>query len=248
VAVNDAYGTTKDTVLNVAAPGVLTNDTDANLDPLTAVPVSSVSHGSLTLNSNGSFTYTPASGYSGPDSFTYRAYDGKAYSNTATVSITVYSSLATFGLNDGNITYPPGEDPNWISAMRFLNTAGSGNLTKLEILIDSSSPIKIRLGVYAENNGKPGALLLDAGEVTTTTGWVSISGLNLPVTQNTYYWLAVLSQSTISIRIQSGQPANSHYWDFRSYGALPAQFTFGSQSGSNAYQYVMRATVQLSAP
>src|SRR3712207_8372535 len=33
-------------------------------------------HGSVTLESNGSFVYTPASGYTGPDSFTYRASDG----------------------------------------------------------------------------------------------------------------------------------------------------------------------------
>ena len=46
-------------------------------------------HGSLTLNANGSFTYTPAANYNGPDSFTYKANDGALDSNTATVSITV---------------------------------------------------------------------------------------------------------------------------------------------------------------
>jgi VCBS repeat-containing protein len=51
--------------------------------------VTNVAHGTLSLNANGAFSYTPAPGYSGPDSFTYRAYDGTAYSNTVTVSITV---------------------------------------------------------------------------------------------------------------------------------------------------------------
>ena len=72
-----------------AAPGVLANDTDANGDPLTAVLNANVTHGSLTLNANGGFTYTPTAGYSGPDSFTYHANDGTADSNIVTVSLTV---------------------------------------------------------------------------------------------------------------------------------------------------------------
>jgi len=89
VARDDSYSTNEDTALSVAAPGVLTNDTDVDGDPLTAVWVSGPSHGSLTLNANGSFIYTPNANYNGTDSFTYRAYDGTAYSNLATVTITV---------------------------------------------------------------------------------------------------------------------------------------------------------------
>ena len=47
----------------MAAPGVLANDTDPDGDPLTAVLVTGPSHGTLTLNANGSFTYTPAANY-----------------------------------------------------------------------------------------------------------------------------------------------------------------------------------------
>ena len=43
----------------VAAPGVLGNDTDGDADPLTAILNTDVSHGVLTLNANGSFSYTP---------------------------------------------------------------------------------------------------------------------------------------------------------------------------------------------
>src|SRR5207247_7921073 len=63
---------------------------DVDGDPLTAILVSSPAHGTLSLNNDGGFTYTPALNYNGPDSFTYKANDGQADSPTAaTVSITV---------------------------------------------------------------------------------------------------------------------------------------------------------------
>ena len=89
VAAGDAYGTAEDTVLTVPAPGVLGNDSDPDGDPLTAVLVTGPSHGSLTLNANGSFSYTPAANFAGADSFSYRASDGTLTSNVATVTLSV---------------------------------------------------------------------------------------------------------------------------------------------------------------
>jgi len=89
VANNDSYVTNQNTPLTVTVPGVLANDTDAEGSTLTAVLNSGPSHGTLTLNANGSFTYTVATGYTGSDSFTYRASDGTMTSNLATVTITV---------------------------------------------------------------------------------------------------------------------------------------------------------------
>ena len=89
VAVNDSYTTAEDTALNVPASGVLTNDTDVEGNPLTALLATGPAHGTLTFNANGSFTYTPTNSYHGPDSFTYRANDGTSNSGIATVSITV---------------------------------------------------------------------------------------------------------------------------------------------------------------
>jgi CSLREA domain-containing protein len=91
VAVNDVYETEEEETLVVAAPGVLGNDDDADDDPLTAILVSGPAHGTLTLNSDGSFTYTPNDDFSGMDSFTYKANDGFTNSNVATVTITVES-------------------------------------------------------------------------------------------------------------------------------------------------------------
>jgi VCBS repeat-containing protein len=88
-AAADAYGTAEDTPLTVAAPGVLGNDTDPDGDSLSAALVSGPAHGSLNLNANGGFTYTPDADFNGTDTFTYRASDGTAQSNPATVTITV---------------------------------------------------------------------------------------------------------------------------------------------------------------
>src|SRR5205085_998216 len=88
-AVGDSDTTNEYVTLALAAPGVLGNDTDRDRHtlPTRALPIST--HGALTLNPNGSFSYTPAANYNGPDSFTYKANDGTIDSNIATVSITV---------------------------------------------------------------------------------------------------------------------------------------------------------------
>src|SRR5207249_990696 len=89
VAVNDSYSTPEDTLLTVAAAGVLANDSDVDGDALRAVLVSQPTHGVLTLNTNGGFTYLPATNYNGADGFTYQANDGALNSGIATVSITI---------------------------------------------------------------------------------------------------------------------------------------------------------------
>src|SRR5438045_7509108 len=89
VAANDdTYTTPEDTLLTVSAPGVLANDSDVDGNSLSAVLVSNPTHGTLTLNANGSFGYVPTTNYNGIDSFTYRASDGSLESANATVTIT----------------------------------------------------------------------------------------------------------------------------------------------------------------
>ena len=93
-ALDDSYNTPQDTVLTVPAPGVLGNDSDANGDAMTAELRSNPNNGSVSLNADGSFSYTPANGFSGSDSFSYRANDGQDVSNDATVTISVISVVA----------------------------------------------------------------------------------------------------------------------------------------------------------
>jgi hypothetical protein len=89
VALDDYYTTTEDIPLAVAAPGVLANDSDPEGDPLAAVLDSPPLSGTLALNLDGSFTYTPALSFAGVDAFTYHATDAISASNVATVTLTV---------------------------------------------------------------------------------------------------------------------------------------------------------------
>jgi hypothetical protein len=76
VALDDLYEVVDAGPYDVTVPGVLTNDVDVDGDSLTAVLRSPPAHGSLTLSGDGSFRYTPNSGFVGEDAFTYQSTDG----------------------------------------------------------------------------------------------------------------------------------------------------------------------------
>jgi VCBS repeat-containing protein len=108
VAKDDKYAVSEDGVLSVAAPGVRANDTDKNGDALTVSLVGDVVNGTLILNANGSFTYTPDADFNGTDSFTYQVSDGRGGVDTATVKITVANvndaPVITSGPQSGAVT------------------------------------------------------------------------------------------------------------------------------------------------
>ncbi len=91
IAVDDNYTT----ILNTPVSGNVTaNDSDADGDILTVTPYSgATTHGNVVLNSNGTFTYTPTTGYTGNDSFTYTICDPTAKCAVATVHLTILSCI-----------------------------------------------------------------------------------------------------------------------------------------------------------
>ena len=107
VANDQAVTTDKNT-----AKSITLTATDPNNNPLTYT-VTQPSHGTISAGTGPSRTYTPATGYVGPDSFTFKANDGIADSNTATVSITVQDTAScgtnlpisgvTASSNNGNV-------------------------------------------------------------------------------------------------------------------------------------------------
>ena len=120
VAGNDGYAIDEDTVLSVGAPGILGNDSDLDGNPLTAILVAGPAHGSVVLNPNGSFSYTPGANFNGSDSFTYKANDGALDSNVATVSIAVSP------VNDAPVA---GDDAYGVAEGTSLTVAAPGVLT-----------------------------------------------------------------------------------------------------------------------
>jgi hypothetical protein len=91
VAVPDAYDVEANHILMVAVPGVLANDSDADIpaNTLTAIKVTDITHGVLYFYADGMFVYVPEPNWSGIDTFTYKVYDGNSYSDTVAVTITV---------------------------------------------------------------------------------------------------------------------------------------------------------------
>ena len=101
-AVTDGYSVLASGTTTVNADnGVLANDIDVD-DSLTAVLTTGPANGALTLNSDGSFSYTPGAGFAETDSFTYEAFDGVQYSAPATVTLTTAPTATD---NDYGVTH-----------------------------------------------------------------------------------------------------------------------------------------------
>src|SRR5262249_23329892 len=116
VANNDTYTTPHDTVFTINVPGVLANDISPTGRPLSTIDVTQPSHGTLVFNSDAPFTYTPAAGFTGVDSFTYRDSDGNNSSNVAAVVINVTPGGTGGG---GGGTTGGGIGPQVISVVRL---------------------------------------------------------------------------------------------------------------------------------
>ncbi len=87
---DDFYITSRNQILSVqAATGLLSNDSDADGDPLAVTIATTPTNGTLMLQGDGSFVYLPTNDFTGVDVFTYRASDGKSTSALAIVSIVV---------------------------------------------------------------------------------------------------------------------------------------------------------------
>jgi hypothetical protein len=129
---NDSYGVDEDGTLNVGAPGILANDTDVDdlLGPLTALTAALVNgseDGTLALDADGSFAYTPDANFNGSDSFTYTASDGTANGNVSTVMINVaaVNDAPDFDLQT-NPNQTVNEDAGTQTVVGFATNASAG--------------------------------------------------------------------------------------------------------------------------
>ncbi|MGZ8833248.1 MAG: Ig-like domain-containing protein, partial [Thermoanaerobaculia bacterium] len=199
IAIDDSYTTAQDTTLVIAAPGVATNDSDPDGDSLTVTPATTPAHGSVAVNPDGSFTYTPTAGYSGTDSFTYSITDGQGGLATAIVQLTitpagsvqpvlVATKTAALAVDaDGNGVISPGDA---IQYMIVVRNTGTGPATSV-VLTDT-----------------PGSnTTLIAGSVTTSSGVITLGNgpadTSLTVTIGT---LAPGAAVTVTLRARIASP------------------------------------------
>jgi subtilisin family serine protease len=161
VAVNDSATTGQGQAVTIT---VLANDTDVDGQALSIGSVSDPPHGSAVANANGTITYTPDAGYSGPDAFGYTASDGSATSNVATVSITVSATPPPNPFNIGDL------DGSTSSSGRFWSA-------KVTIRVENASHVALS-GVVVTgswSNGTTGS----ASCTTNTSGLCSVQKAKL---------------------------------------------------------------------
>jgi Ca2+-binding RTX toxin-like protein len=181
VAVADSFTGDEDTQIT---GNVLANDSDPDGDPLTAALVGGVLHGILVLNPDGSFTYTPAPDYFGPDSFTYRASDGTASGNIATVSLTVTPVNDPPTADNGSVSTP--EDTftsfNLFTVLNAFDVEGTLSVVSVSPSALGSAVVDPSSGLF-EFQPNPDATGSETLEVVITDGDVSLArALTITVT------------------------------------------------------------------
>ena len=118
---DDSYQVVANANLVVPASGLLANDSTGLGTNLSAILVSGPANGSVSLSTNGGFTYIPATNFDGVDSFSYKANDGVSDSAAATVTLFVSPTLSALFSDDFTRTNDPGSLSPWV--------AQSGNWT-----------------------------------------------------------------------------------------------------------------------
>ncbi|MBW2609897.1 MAG: tandem-95 repeat protein, partial [Deltaproteobacteria bacterium] len=99
IAVDDTLSTVMDTPVIAPNSSLLANDTDVDEDSLSISGFTQPANGAVTDNGDGSFTYTPNTGFTGPDSFTYTASDGNGGTDSAIVSVTVNQTVPSITIS-----------------------------------------------------------------------------------------------------------------------------------------------------
>jgi len=149
----DVYRSVSDEVLSVTAlTGVLSNDTDPNLDTLSALLADSTAYGSLDLRTDGSFDYIPGEGFSGVDSFSYLACDGFFFGDTTRVILYIndFSSGIlvaywpfegnTLDLSGNNLNGQPSSDMTYVDGKLGKGISFTEDQQTVDIYSDSIPP------------------------------------------------------------------------------------------------------------
>jgi WD40 repeat protein len=276
-AVDQSYGIPENTTDNVtAAAGLLNGASDSDGDTLTASLVSGASHGSVSVNPDGSFTYTPTTGYTGSDSFVFAVNDGAA-STDATASLTVHADSSSPTANAANYSVQHDQTLTVTAAQGVLSYASDSDDDPLSAsLVSGSGPSHGTVTVnpdgsftYVPNAGYTGSdsFQYTAGDGNSNsspaTVTISVTDTGTPTANADSY--SVERNNAFSANASTGVLANDSDSDGDSLSAVLAsepsdgQLTFNSDgsfdytpnsnfTGTDSFTYEATDGVSTSAP
>lgn len=256
LAMNDVSTLAMNSSISIA---VLTNDTDPEKDVLSVASTTTPSHGAVTINTNGTVTYTPTVGYFGADSFNYTASDGNGNTSTATVDVTIlavnpYNAVtlrpwylvgaaigngswnnSTSGL--GSALYPLSVVPG-----NKYNTSGDGEYTYTGYF-EAGKGFKLLRNVGDWNN--------DLWGMTGTT-YVHNGGDNITVPTSGYYTINLNSITNTLTIVAAPAPATSFtsmgmIGEFNGWGGDVAM-TAGQTSNNHIWYTTYTFTTDFTPP
>jgi hypothetical protein len=156
------------TLLNTPTSGnVLTNDSDPNNSTLTVntTPVAPPTNGTVILNTDGTYTYTPNNGFLGTDQFTYLVCNAQNFCDQAVVTINVFNNSA------GN--NPPVAHNDIAETLQ--NVAVNGNVLNNDVDPDNNPLTVNTTPVVAPANG---TVTLNANGTFTYTPNTGFTGMD----------------------------------------------------------------------
>ena len=149
---------------------LVATDADAG-SSLTYSLVADAAHGSVEVNTDGSYTYTPDANYNGSDSFTYKANDGTDDSNTATVTLTVnaVNDAPVMNLNGAALSYTENGTPAAIAPSATMTDLDSTDFNGGSLTVSTGGNPVDQLTIGNQGTG--------AGQISVSLGVVSYEGV-----------------------------------------------------------------------
>jgi hypothetical protein len=202
VALGTAVATAPNTAINVA---VLNFAADLSGAALGVSGVTQGANGSVVLNADGTVTYTPNSGFSGTDAFTYSVTDGQGNTATATVSVSVGPAPAV-ALTAGASTTPA--TPVTIAVADFASASPGDTLTVTGVTQGANGSVVLNPDgtvTYTPNSGFTGidtftyTVTDKFGAQSTGTVSVSVDGTAPVEAQSTTAWTGANTPLNVTV-------------------------------------------------